>query len=108
MTDLSCLLCVLRQTVDVAKEATEDVDLQYHIFREAMKVMGAVSFDTSLPELFQYMIKLITEITGNDDPYQEKKQKANIAALELYPLLKQEVAAADEKRRPSWKKSQHQ
>jgi uncharacterized protein with ATP-grasp and redox domains len=94
--NLDCYLCIMSQVVRVTKQATPDEALQQQVFQEALRLVSECPADIWPPELLQCVYRLVLEKTGNVDPYCDKKQKANTAAMEIYPRLKDRVANASD------------
>ncbi len=94
---LDCLPCVMRQALEAARAATTDEALQRQVLYEVAQLIPRFPLDVSPPELGQRVYRLITQFTGNSDPYREKKRKANETALELYPRLKEVVNASEDR-----------
>jgi uncharacterized protein with ATP-grasp and redox domains len=87
-TCLDCIPCFARQALDAARIATDDVQKQEQIVRDALAMVSTIDFKTSPPAMAQLLHRKIKAITKIDDPYKEKKQYFNRFALELFPKFK--------------------
>lgn len=93
-THLECIPCFARQTLEMARMATQDEAFQRHIARESLKILIEADFETPPPLLAQKVSALIRRLTGIADPYAEAKHRQNHFALGLYPELKKIVRAS--------------
>jgi uncharacterized protein with ATP-grasp and redox domains len=93
---LDCLTCFFRQALEAARAATDDEYVQRRVLNSVASMIPQIPLDARPPEIAHRVYTLIYQITGNSDPYQEAKAKANQMALALYPYLKQAVADSDD------------
>ena len=93
---LDCLPCFFRQALEAARAATDDEYVQRRVLNSVASMIPQIPLDARPPEIAHQVYTLIYQITGNSDPYQEAKTKANQMALALYPYLKQAVADSDD------------
>lgn len=85
---LDCLPCLLRQSLEAARMATEDEAVQGAIMDEAMQVLVSHRTFGCAPELAAAIHEIVKQRTGQEDPYQEVKARDVAAALRLEPLLR--------------------
>ena len=90
-----CLPCTLRQLLDAARMATDDVKLQAEIMDEGIEKLRVHRQSRNSPEFAREMQRIVTAYTGVADPYQGVKRRDIEAALSLYPMLKEYVAEGD-------------
>lgn len=95
-TDLDCLPCLLRQTVQTVRLCNSSVQLQEQAVRAVAAIIAQSDFDLSPPEIAAEVYKEIEKITGIRDPYIEKKEESNRLALSLLPSLRQEIRNKNE------------
>jgi len=88
---LDCISCFMRQALDAARAATSDEDVQRKVLNSVAVMVPELPLDITPPQLAQQIYKLVYQITGNDDPYKDAKEKANQMALALYPQLKEAI-----------------
>jgi len=87
-TELDCIPCFVRQTLETVRYATAYSDLQRSVFNEVLLFLKDADFDLSPPEIGRHICYLIKAITGSDDPYSKIKERDNLSALEVYGYLK--------------------
>lgn len=93
-TYLECVPCFLRQALEASHAVTSDPIVHEKVVRETLRLAAGMSFNHPPPWMGQRIHRLLREVTGNWDPYREAKRRSNAAALELYPGLKEQVAAS--------------
>ena len=87
-TELDCIPCFVRQTLETLRHATSHSALQRSVFNEVLIYLKDADFDLSPPEIARHIYYLIKAITGSDDPYSKIKEKDNLSALEVYGYMK--------------------
>lgn len=95
-TYLDCFPCILKQTLDAARVATEDAARQREILNAVMMLLTEVEEDRTPPQIAQKAHRLIREISGHPDPYAAKKREYNERALTLLPQLRAMVEEAED------------
>ncbi len=84
-TTRDCYPCLQRLVYQAAQLATADKELQARAVREGLKVLEKnFSCDGVSIAVAAELHRVIKEITGNDDPYREMKERETIVAKELY------------------------
>ena len=84
-TTIDCYPCLQRLVYQAAQLATADKELQARAVREGLKVLEKnFSCDGVSIVIAAELHRVIKEITGNDDPYREMKERETIVAKELY------------------------
>lgn len=94
ITTLDCVPCLLRQTLEAARNITDDVAVHQRVVREVLSNLAASDLSMSPPAVGQKMHRRLRELTGVDDPYREAKDRFNRLALDLLPELRHRVAAS--------------
>ena len=89
-TYLDCLPCLVRQTIEAVRMASDDTAMQENICRLAMEEMSRIDFSSPPPLMAQHIHRLLRRETGGD-PYREAKEQANRMALSLLPRLEEKV-----------------
>ncbi|RLE63973.1 MAG: hypothetical protein DRJ38_06375 [Thermoprotei archaeon] len=88
---LDCVICVLRQALRASRKVTDDIEIQEKVLRCAMEELLEMNWKTT-PFYMSYRIhKIVSELTGVDDPYREVKRRSNDQVLKLYPKFKELV-----------------
>lgn len=93
-TYLECVPCFLRQALEASRAVTSDPSVHEKVVRETLRLAAGMDFDHPPPWMGQRIHRLLRQVTGNSDPYRDAKRRSNAAALELYPGLKERVAAS--------------
>ncbi len=80
-----CYPCLQRLVHQASQLATADKELQARAVREALRILGQ-GFSCHQVSIIvaTELHRAIREITGNDDPYREMKERETIVAKELY------------------------
>jgi len=94
ITTLDCVPCLLRQTLEAARNATDDVAVHERVVHEVLQSLAGSDLSMSPPAVGQQMHRRLRELTGVDDPYREAKDRFNRLALDLLPDLRARVAAS--------------
>ena len=90
-TYFDCIPCFVRQALDSARMTTDDEQIQEKVLREALRLGSRMDFHQSPPAMAQKIHRYIREITGEEDPYLEVKNRFNKLALQMYPELRRRV-----------------
>jgi uncharacterized protein with ATP-grasp and redox domains len=87
--ELRCISCILNRGYLQIQEATDDKALQFKTLSAVLGFLAEEFKPTANPaDLGTKRDRLIRKITGNPDPYKQKKQLSNKKALEVVPLAK--------------------
>ncbi len=85
--ELRCISCILNRGYLQVQEATGDKSLQFETLSAILSFLAEEFKPTANPAyLGTKRDRLIREMTGNPDPYKQKKQMSNQKALEVLPL----------------------
>jgi len=90
-TSLECIPCLLRQTLEAAKLTTDDMAIHEQVIRKALRTASKMNLLESPPFMAQRIHRIVRQMTGNNDPYRNIKDRFNYFALELYPKLKEQI-----------------
>lgn len=93
---IDCYPCVLAQLSRLAKMATGDIDEQYRLIRRMLRKVVDADDRTTPPEFASFFNRIVSEVSGIDDAYQEVKDKSTQLGLELLPELRQLVAESSD------------
>lgn len=85
-----CIHCLARQAVEIAEEATADINMQEVIIKSSLKELAEINFDETAPEIAYKMHQHAKQITGITDPYATLKVRYNDIATALYERIKEE------------------
>ena len=95
-TQFECIPCILRQTIETARLATSDVQLQKEAINRILIYLTDIDYNTPPPALGREVYSIIHRITGNNDPYKELKHKYNALGLAHYDELLRIVFKSDD------------
>jgi hypothetical protein len=96
-TYLDCYPCFLRQAVEAARLAGADERQQSEILGRVLDLLRDVPLSSVPPEIVRQVHRVVRDVTGVEDPYQEMKAQGTEEALTLYPWLKTILAEAEDK-----------
>lgn len=88
---LDCIPCFLRQSLDAARNVTDDVGLHEQIVREVLRLTADLDLNQPPPWVGQLIHGRLRDLTGVADPYQEAKRRFNWLALALLPEIRERV-----------------
>lgn len=82
-----CALCLFYRGYMETLEATKDPNLRLKTFMELFNMLAKNFHPNAVPAIIGTMReRIIKRVTGNLNPYAEKKQVSNIEAMKLLPL----------------------
>lgn len=90
-TYFECIPCLLRQTLEAARLATDDKAIHEQVIRKVLSAASEMNLRESPPFMAQRIHCMIRQMTGDNDPYRDIKDRFNNFALELYPELKDRI-----------------
>ncbi len=88
---LDCFPCFLRQTLDAVRSVTDDEKIHEKVLRQVLELVHRIDASRTPPEIGQQIHRLIRRMTGNADPYRQRKHDSNLLAMKLYPQLKARI-----------------
>lgn len=83
-----CLPCIVRQSIEAARKATDDEKLQQKIITYALEQLSKITFNETSPYMGRVVHRYIKECTGIEDPYVELKEEYNKIAEEICDTFK--------------------
>ena len=95
-TGLECLVCYVRQALAAARICTNDEDVQRQVVLRAGTLLGAVDMARTPPENAVSLYRMISEVTGREDPFAEVKKKSNLFALSIVDAIGEQIRQADD------------
>jgi hypothetical protein len=93
-TQLDCIPCFLRQTLEAARQVTGDALVQEQLVRDVLRMTAELDFRQSPPLVGQAIRRRLRELTGVKDPYQAAKSRFNRLAMDALPVLAASVRRA--------------
>ena len=95
-TYFECIPCLLRQTLEAARLTTDDEAIHEQVLRKVLRAASEMNLRESPPLMAQRIHRLIRQMTGDNDPYSDIKDRFNHFALVLYPELKERIERSRE------------
>ncbi|MDO5554084.1 MAG: ARMT1-like domain-containing protein [Planctomycetia bacterium] len=93
-TSPDCLVCLVRQSLEAARCASNDIAIHNQVVRNVMALILENDVHIPPPLIGQKIHRIIRETTQNPDPYIEGKRATNAAVLKMYDRLERQVAEA--------------
>ena len=91
---LDCFPCFLRQTLAAARFVTDDEAIHSQVVHQVLELLRCTDARQTPPAIGQQIHRLIRQVTGDSDPYRQKKQSSNRLALRLYSQLKDKIRSS--------------
>ncbi|AQT68513.1 hypothetical protein STSP2_01678 [Anaerohalosphaera lusitana] len=95
-TYLDCVPCFVRQAIDGCRLFTDDQEIHEKAVREVLRMASEMDLDQNPPAMGKEIHRLLRELTGIRDPYEDIKKHFNELAMSWYPKLKKRVENADD------------
>ena len=94
---LDCYPCFFSQALKTARMITADEKKIHSILVEVSRVLPTLSFEATPPEIGKEVYRIISDMTGVDDPYRHLKESCTRQALSLYPELKRLIESSEDR-----------
>ena len=95
-TYLDCIPCFFRQALAAARMASTDETIHRRVLNSVALMIPDLALNATPPEIAQQVYQVVYEITGNNDPYHEAKNRANESAMSCYSRMKDTVDYSNE------------
>ncbi len=95
-TNVACLPCLLRQSLQVARINKCSEELQIQVVQAVSEIIAGLEVEKSPPANATAVYRKIAELTGCEDPYSEKKKLSNEQAMEILPGLQKEIRGSEQ------------
>ncbi len=95
-TTLDCLPCFLKQTLQAARLATSDIDVQKKILDTIARLLPDLNFELSPPENSILVYDTIAKVSGCIDPFLTIKKESNLLGKSLAPQILQQIEASED------------
>ncbi len=92
-----CTPCFYKQARESARIAGAKESQQKKISDELAKVLKQYPTDECPPYMGRILYKLVSKVTGKNDPYEKIKRQSNKLALALYPELKKKIESSPDR-----------
>lgn len=93
-TDVACLPCFVRQSLQVARNAECSPEIQLRVVQKIATMIASLDMHLSPPDNAGSIYQAIAEITGCEDPYRRLKTISNTEAIKIVPILRREIEAS--------------
>jgi uncharacterized protein with ATP-grasp and redox domains len=87
----SCIPCLISQAIETVQYSIKDKKKQHEVINRVLHFLGKADLHQSPPELLKHIYKIISKITGNNDPYHDMRLLCNKRLYEKYDDLKRLV-----------------
>ena len=94
---LDCIPCFMQQALRAGRMATSDEKKLKEILDKTGELVKTVSMEVSAPEIGKMVYRIISDVTGNKDPYKSIKKQHIAETKSIYPELEQIVANSNDK-----------
>lgn len=91
---IDCYLCLLRQSLEASRFASEDVQVHRAVFLDCMKKILESDALAPPPVLGRDIHRVIRQVTGNPDPYLAEKQRANRSMLAQLEAAREKITSS--------------
>ncbi len=89
-----CILCMFNQALNTVRAATDDRAVWTEVLKRLADLVPDIDMNQTPAAVSQNVYRLITEITGQSDPFAGHKQLSNTTALRLRPGLRDTVLSS--------------
>jgi damage-control phosphatase, subfamily I len=90
---LDCILCLVRQSLNVARMATSDERLHAQILREVLQRTSKMDLTQGLAFLGEWLHRIVRQTVRIEDPHADPKDASNRLALALLPVWQRRLRA---------------
>jgi len=84
-TYFDCLPCFIRQALNASRLISNDKKIHERVMRNVLKKTAEMDLNQPPPAMGRLIYQMIRDVSGNNDPYKEIKEKFNRFILDLYP-----------------------
>jgi len=95
--DFDCYPCFFLQAINVAGMISADEALMREILGEVSGLIPTISDEVTPPQIGREVYRIVSRLTGIEDPFKEAKRQCTEQALFLYPALKEKVASSTDR-----------
>ncbi len=95
-TNLDCIPCLVRQSLEAARYATNDVSIHQLVLREVLCLARDMDMSKSPPYMSQEIHRLVRKLTGNSDPYTNVKRHFNDVSMKFYSQIREKIINSED------------
>jgi len=96
-TYLECIPCFLNQAIKAMNLTNQNNKTKEKVLKELMSKLANFDLNKKPPEFARLVYNILTDITGNEDPFKEIKKRDNQHALNLLPEIKNIIESSEDK-----------
>jgi len=90
--DVECSLCLFQRGYLEILEATDNLELRFKAVAQLLKVLAENFHPNAIPAILGTMRdRVIKHVTGNPDPFAEKKRASNLEVMRVLPIAEKIV-----------------
>jgi uncharacterized protein with ATP-grasp and redox domains len=93
---LDCYPCFFQQALNVTRLISADEETTHKILLKVSALLPKIPAGATPPEIGREVYRIVSRLTGIEDPYREIKENCTQQALALYPSLKERVRLAED------------
>jgi uncharacterized protein with ATP-grasp and redox domains len=94
-----CYPCFFYQAINAARMITSDEKIVHRVLLKVNALLPEITENITPPEIGREVYRIVSRLTGVEDPYREIKDRCTQQALALYPDLKDRVRSAENRLR---------
>ena len=87
-TQLDCFPCFVSQALNTAKRVTAEKEKIHDIMKQVCLFLPSKTLDATPSEFGREVYRIVSAVSGIEDPFREVKKQHTKQALKLYPRLK--------------------
>lgn len=95
-TSIDCIPCLVRMIISSVKQFIPDDSKREKTIKELLKILADQDFRQSPPMLTAHIQRKLLNIIGSSDPFEEMRRLSNDMALELEPILINQIANSND------------
>ncbi len=96
-TCIDCIPCFFKQALEASRKAGASIKCQKKILDKLAYMLPGISLRASPPEIGRMIYGLVSELSGEKDPFLREKKRSNALALGAYGKLVKRIDASDDK-----------
>ena len=94
----ACIPCLLKQGLNAVRRTATDVRDEMEVVRRSLQFLCGVSEFRNPPAYYaSFVQRIVEEVIGRKDPFQERKKLSNELALRLLSLVQRELSSSEDK-----------
>lgn len=95
-TYTDCFICFMNLALNIARRTGDDEQREKMILEKVAGLLPTFSLDARPPEMAYIVNKVVREVTGVEDPFEEDKRESNRIALRMAPEVRRQIRAASD------------